>query len=116
MSHECCPDCGYILDAKSSDGCVRRYRMVVCLKPPKVFYRQFLQTPPTPTLIRFLYALLRWGEAPYERFYSLMDGEDTTVQTMQVHVAHLRRWLEARGIPIEIQAIRDFGYRLKEAA
>jgi hypothetical protein len=110
-----CPGCGHLNDARRSDGAVRRHGIVVCLDPPTVFHRQRLLRPnPYPTCVRFLFVLLRWGEASYEMFYPAMASGDATMRTLQAHMTRLRNWLAEQGVDVVIEVIADWGYRIRK--
>lgn len=117
MTPVCCQNCGHLIDARRTDGVVERFGLVVCIDPPVAFYRHRLMTKPaSPTCVRFLFILARWGEANYDLFYPAMARSDYVPATLHVYVSQTRRWLEENNVDVAIEAVRDWGFKLRQGA
>ncbi len=111
-----CQCCGHMIDAKRRDGVVDRMGLVVSLDPPRAFLRSKALPVPSPTQLRFLFLLVRWGEVAADTLSEATRSEAVMPVTVHVHISRLKDWLEEHGVPIVIEPIKTFGYRLARPA
>jgi hypothetical protein len=107
-----CPACGHILDARRQDGTASRMGLVVGLDPPVACWRHGRLLLPSPTCLRYLYLLVRWGVVSADWLSRTTQSEAVMPATVHAHVTHLRKWLRDNDLPVIIVPIHRFGYQI----
>ena len=72
---------------------------------------QGMKVQVSPTQAKMLFVLARRGEAT--RFSLEMTSKSDGGKVVDVQICNLRKKLRAAGIPVRIQNIHGFGYRLE---
>ncbi len=99
-----CPYCDGPLDRQISRG-----GLTVTADPSEAYW-QGERLPIPPTKARMLYALARNGKAHRDVLSGITSG--VTANNVQVHISALRKLLVCLGVPMRIEAVPSWGFRL----
>lgn len=104
MGH--CPTCQRDIPLRAARG-----PLLVTSEPWRIYWQGKAIERVPAMQVRLLYVLVRRGEATISALDMLLR-EDATPQALRVHILRLRRLLRVEGIPLEIENIHGWGYRL----
>lgn len=106
----CCPHCGAETPDTLSLG-----DLAVNYNPPEVLWKR-LRLNISPAESRQLYALMRRGRASYDALAILPSGEYCGTDVVRTRICHIRRKLKAADVPVVIESIPLYGYKIGLAA
>lgn len=116
---ERCPCCDQPMPEdmrqRQADRQVERHGLMVCEKTAAVYWHGEARPGTSPMGRRLLTLLLQRAEVNIETLL-MVAGERCSLESLHVHIHHLRKWLATAALPLAIVSIgsaRDhWGYRI----
>jgi DNA-binding response OmpR family regulator len=106
----CCPHCG----AETPDT-LTLGDLAVSYNPPETLWKgKRLNISPAES--RQLYTMMRRGRASYDALAILPSGEYCGTDVVRTRICKIRRKFAEAGVPIVIESVREYGYKIGLAA